>query len=144
MHFGIFSTIFCDIFVLVFSLYLRKALRRLIFYLRSKDKILGMQALLNSFPAIILATYLISIWLVTSGTLLWGRNTSVVFAILIAVSMVSTECCYVIYLLSLMPLSKKGTVAVSSFALVYRCCFGNIMLVIKLLHKALPHRCFCL
>ncbi|MGI6349783.1 MAG: response regulator transcription factor [Eubacteriales bacterium] len=131
MHFGIFSTIFVIFLFLVFSFVFTQSITASYFYLRSKDKILGMQALLNSFPAIILATYLISIWLVTSGTLLWGRNTSVVFAILIAVSMVSTECCYVIYLLSLMPLSKKGyrrgvVICIGVSVLL----FGNIMLVI--------------
>jgi len=108
MHIGILATVFIIFLFLVFSFVFTQSITAFYFYLRSKDKILGMQVLLNWFPAVILATYLISLLLVANGMPLWEKNTSIVFAVIIAVSMVSTECCYVIYLLGLMPLSKKG------------------------------------
>ena len=67
-----------------------------------------MQALLNFFPMIILGAYIVSLMMIAINIVPFDNLASLVFAIIIASSMVITECCYIIYLLSLMPLSKRG------------------------------------
>lgn len=108
MQIDVWDILFLIFLFFIFSFVFTQSVTVFYFYLRSKDKILGMQVLLNFFPTVILATYFISLLIVTNGVILWGKTISIVFALIIAVSMVITECCYVIYLLRLMPLSKKG------------------------------------
>ena len=108
VHINNLSIAFTIIILLIFSFVFTQCITVLYYYIRSKDKILGMQSLLNFFPMVILGAYIVSFMIVAIGFSPFSEVTSIVFAIIIASSMVMTECCYVIYLLSLMPISQKG------------------------------------
>lgn len=108
MHINNLSFIFGIIIFLIFSFVFTQCITVFYYYLRSKDKILGMQVLLNLFPMIILGSYVVSLMLFAIDIVPFDNMASLVFATITACSMVITECCYIIYLLSLMPLSRKG------------------------------------
>lgn len=108
MYINNLSIFFIIIILLIFSFVFTQCITVFYYYIRSKDKILGMQVLLNLFPTIILGAYIVSFMIEAIGFVPFSEVTSIVFSIIIASSMVMTECCYVIYLLSLMPISNKG------------------------------------
>ncbi|MEL7569903.1 MAG: helix-turn-helix transcriptional regulator [Eubacteriaceae bacterium] len=108
MHINNLSLMFSILIFLIFAFAFTQCITVFYYYIRSKDKILGMQALLNFFPMIILGAYIASLMMLAINIVPFDNIASLVFAIITASSMVITECCYIIYLLSLMPLSKKG------------------------------------
>jgi len=108
MHINNLSILFSILIFLTYSFVFTQCITVFYYYLRSKDKFLGMQVLLNFFPMIILSAYIVSFMMFAIEFSNFDKTESIVFSIIIASFMVMTECCYVIYLLSLMPLSKKG------------------------------------